>query len=146
MSSSALLAISSGSSYTLFLLPDAMVVRPSVLPHRLPAMGPGGRPGPCEYANAPRVPKNTRGVACGRWTSGLNGSPNRLRPYGAGSLLFAGLFGRSGQEVLLARQDRIEDNGHDEGDGDAVRGEDLLEQSREVHEDVADLREAAPPS
>ena len=44
--------------------------------------------------------------------------------------------------MLLAGQHGVEDHGHHESHGDAVRGEDLLEQCRELREDVAHLGEA----
>ena len=48
---------------------------------------------------------------------------------------------RSGQEVLLARQNGVENHSHHERHRDAVGSEDGLEQRREVGENVADLGE-----
>ena len=44
--------------------------------------------------------------------------------------------------MLLAGQHGVQDHGHHERHGDAVRGKDLAEQGRELREDVAHLREA----
>lgn len=48
---------------------------------------------------------------------------------------------RSGQKVLLARQNGVENHSHHERHRDAVGSEDGLEQRREVGENVADLGE-----
>ena len=51
---------------------------------------------------------------------------------------------RSGQEVLLARQNGVENHSHHERHRDAVGSEDGLEQRREVGENVADRVKPMP--
>ena len=59
------------------------------------------------------------------------------------SLVFLVLvLGGGGEESFFAGQHGVEDHGHHESHGDAVRGKDLAEQGRELREDVAHLREA----